>query len=68
MTGRDALQAALDRLCPMHLWLEPGGAIRHAAPTLLKLRPRAALVGQAFDTVFSLLRPRPGPGLPGALP
>ncbi len=68
MTGRDALQAALDRLCPMHLWLEPGGAIRHAAPTLLKLRPRAALVGQAFDTVFSLLRPRPGPGLHGALP
>ena len=68
MTRQDALRAALDRLCPMHLWLGPGGVIGHAAPTLLKLRPRAALVGQGFDTVFRLLRPRPVPGSPSALP
>lgn len=66
MTGQDALQAALDRLCPMHMWLDGGGVIRHAAPTLVKLRPRSALVGHGFDAVFRLLRPRPGPG--SALP
>ncbi len=68
MTGQDALRVALDRLCPMHLWLDPGGVIRHAAPTLVKLRPRTALVGHGFDAAFRLLRPRPCSEPPGALP
>lgn len=68
MTGNDALRTALDRLCPMHVWLGAGGVIGHAAPTLRKLRPRAALEGRAFDAVFRLLRPRPGPRSPCALP
>lgn len=52
------LSAALDLICPMHLRLDAGGRIRHAGPTLRKLRPGGALAGSRFLDVFDPLRPR----------
>ena len=60
--------AALDRLCPLHLWLDEGGVIRHAGPSLRKLRPERRWTDDAFGAVFRLQRPRgpraAGPVLP----
>ncbi len=50
--------AGLDRLLPMALRLSPSGRIRHAGPTLARLRPQEALAGRAFLELFELRRPR----------
>jgi len=50
--------AVLDVLCPMHLVLSPTGHIRHAGPTIQKLRPDTALIGQRFLEAFAIKRPR----------
>ncbi|THD75674.1 diguanylate cyclase [Thalassobius vesicularis] len=52
------LSGLLDTLCPMHLVLDSDGIIVGAGPTLLKLRPDHALVGQPLLTRFELTRPR----------
>ena len=54
----EAVHAALDILCPMHLRLTETGHIVHAAPTLQKLRAGTDLIGKRFLEVFFLDRPR----------
>ncbi|MGB7317808.1 MAG: GGDEF domain-containing protein [Planktotalea sp.] len=54
----DALEGALDILCPMNLRLTETGHIIHAAPTLQKMRAGSDLVGKRFLEVFRLDRPR----------
>ncbi len=54
----EAMDDALDVLCPMHVVLSDTGHIVHAGPTARKLRPAASLVGQPFLDVFELKRPR----------
>jgi diguanylate cyclase (GGDEF)-like protein len=48
----------LDALCPMHALIDSTGHIRHAGPTLDKVRPGGQLAGQRFLEVFELRRPR----------
>jgi diguanylate cyclase (GGDEF)-like protein len=48
----------LDRLLPMALRLAPSGRIRHAGPTLARLRPQGPLAGRRFLDLFELRRPR----------
>jgi len=50
--------AGLDRLMPMAVVVSQTGHISHAGPTLAKLRPAEALVGQRFLEVFEMRRPR----------
>jgi diguanylate cyclase (GGDEF)-like protein len=50
--------SVLDVLCPMHLVVSATGHIKHAGPTIAKLRTDPGLVGQRFLEVFSLQRPR----------
>lgn len=59
MTNWSKFQPILDRLCPMHLILDPAGRIAAAGPTLQKLRPDEALTGESFLHLFVLRRPRP---------
>lgn len=54
----NALEPALDILCPMHLRLTSTGHIIHAGPTLRKIMPDKPLIGQRFLEVFQLDRPR----------
>lgn len=54
----DSNTDGLDILCPMHLRLSASGHIRHAGPTLAKLRPGRDIVGQRFLEVFRIDRPR----------
>ena len=49
---------SLDLLCPMHAQLCPQGRIRHAGPTLRKLRPEQTLIDTAFFDVFDVVRPQ----------
>lgn len=49
--------AALDRLMPMHLWLDGQGIITSVGPTLRKLLPDGGGLGQAVSAVFALRRP-----------
>lgn len=49
---------ALDVLCPMHLQIAATGHIRHAGPTICKLRPNVDFVGAGFLELFELQRPR----------
>ncbi len=65
MTG--GLVPALDRLCPMHLQMDEHGIIRHAGPSLCKLRPGAGLVGQPFLDVIGLRRAAAPVDLPSLL-
>lgn len=58
MIGLTDLTDLLDRLCPMHLLLEPTGHIRHCGPTMSRLRPAEALTGHRFLELFELRRPR----------
>ena len=44
--------AALDMLCPMHLVLDPEGIVRHAGPTLIKMRGAKGLIGAHFLDIF----------------
>lgn len=48
----------LDRMCPMHLVLCATGHIRHAGPTLQKLRPDESITGARFLEIFELNRPQ----------
>ena len=57
MTVHDA-HMVLDTLCPMHLILSATGHVRHAGPTLQKLRPPGAIIGQRFLEMFEIKRPR----------
>lgn len=50
--------AVLGRIMPMYLWLEHGGRIVGAGPTLRKLWGAQAGIGADFDTVFTLRCPR----------
>ena len=52
------LGGLLDALCPMHLRIDASGAVIHAGPTLLRLRPAAALLGRPIFEVFDIARPR----------
>lgn len=54
----NALEAALDILCPMHLRVTETGHILHAGPTIQKLRSGFPLQGARFLEVFRLDRPR----------
>ncbi|MEX0282143.1 MAG: diguanylate cyclase [Arenibacterium sp.] len=58
MTSCETFINAVDAMCPMFVLLDPGGKIVRVGPTLQKLRPDAALVGQNFLAVFKLDRPR----------
>lgn len=49
---------ALDQMMPMHLIVDQTGHIRHAGPTLAKLRPDLPFVGQRLLEAFELRRPR----------
>jgi diguanylate cyclase (GGDEF)-like protein len=49
---------ALDRLMPMHLWIDRNGTVIHAGPTLARLEG-APLAGRSWDDVVTLRRPRP---------
>ncbi|KAA2316317.1 diguanylate cyclase [Pseudooceanicola sediminis] len=51
-------QEALDVLCPLHVVLDPTGHIRHAGPTMQKLRPDTPLAGARFLELFEMSRPR----------
>lgn len=55
----------LDQLCPLHLMMDGAGHIRHAGPTMQKLRPDRVLEGAEFSEVFRIRRPRGGATLPG---
>lgn len=56
----------LDRLLPMHLWLDATGSIRNAGPTLARLLgPSGA--GQAFFQRFRVVRPAGIVAMPGLL-
>lgn len=48
---------ALDRLMPMHLWLNGQGRISSVGPTLAKLLPGGRALGQPMGNVFGLRRP-----------
>ncbi|MEM6759351.1 MAG: GGDEF domain-containing protein [Pseudomonadota bacterium] len=48
----------LDILCPMHLVLSDTGHVRHAGPTVKKLRPDLDLTGARFLELFDVKRPR----------
>ncbi|UYV39513.1 GGDEF domain-containing protein [Rhodobacteraceae bacterium D3-12] len=52
------MSRCLDVICPMHVIVEPTGHIRHAGPTLQKMRPMDPLVGRQFFELFELRRPR----------
>lgn len=56
MPTPDTVLGALDILCPMHCLLDDRGVIRHAGPTLRKLRPD--IEGTSFFDRFHLTRPR----------
>lgn len=49
--------AALSRLMPLFLCLDAGGCITALGPTLAKILPQGAAIGQPFDAVFALRRP-----------
>jgi diguanylate cyclase (GGDEF)-like protein len=55
---RDDILRALDTLCPMHCLLDRRGRIRHAGPTLRKLRPQEAICDTPFLDLFELTHPR----------
>ena len=52
---------ALDVLMPMHLMLDQNRTIRHAGPTLLRLRPADQLIGRDFHDVFTIRRQKHAP-------
>lgn len=56
--GLPEISAVLDTLCPMHAVLDGAGLIRHAGPTLRKLRPDLTMPGMRFGALFSLRRPQ----------
>lgn len=60
-----ALVPLLDQLCPLHLMMDGAGHIRHAGPTMQKLRPDRVLEGAQFSEVFRIRRPRGGATLAG---
>jgi diguanylate cyclase (GGDEF)-like protein len=51
--------AALDRVMPMHLCLDPQGHVMAAGPTLAKLFPEHALIGKDLFALFDLRRTGP---------
>jgi hypothetical protein len=51
--------AALDRVMPMHLCLDPAGRVTTAGPTLAKLFPDQALIGRDLFDLFVLRRTGP---------
>ena len=58
MPGRTLSGEALDLLMPMHAVIATDGTIRHAGPTLARLRPAFQMAGQNFHDVFEVRRPR----------
>lgn len=58
IAGVELPLTALCRLMPMHAIIGPTGHIRHAGPTLNKLRPDAGFAGTRFLEIFELRRPR----------
>ena len=55
---QDDILLALDTLCPMHCLLDAEGRIRHAGPTLRKLRPHRPMTGMRFLDLFETVQPR----------
>ncbi len=53
---------ALDIVMPMHLILGRDGVIRHAGPTLARLRPAGAFENRLFSEMFEVRRPRTSGG------
>lgn len=49
--------AALDRLMPMHVLVDPDGVITHAGPTAKKIHQGQTLAGRPFFEVFLARRP-----------
>lgn len=58
MTNDRELANLLETLCPMFLILDDSGCVRHAGPTIQKLRPETPLIGRNFLSLFELVRPR----------
>lgn len=54
----DQMIPILNVLCPMHAIVDASGHIRHAGPTLQKLRPDTPLSETRFLELFELRRPR----------
>lgn len=50
--------AGLDALMPMSVIIGLDHRIQHAGPTIRKLRPKAEWVGEQFQEVFNVRRPR----------
>ncbi|WP_212523999.1 GGDEF domain-containing protein [Actibacterium sp. MT2.3-13A] len=46
--------AALDKLLPMHVIVDPERRIRHAGPTLIRMRTAGALLNRLFFDVFAI--------------
>ncbi|WP_366111738.1 GGDEF domain-containing protein [Aestuariivita sp.] len=55
MTARED---SMDLICPMHAILDTDGIIRHAGPTLQKLRPDTGMVGRRILEMFEVTRPQ----------
>ena len=51
-------KTALDQLMPLHLWAGPTGHVLRAGPSLLKLRPEQAILGQRLTEILEFRRPR----------
>jgi diguanylate cyclase (GGDEF)-like protein len=48
----------LDRFCPMHVVIGPGGHVIHAGPTLARIVAPEVVAGARFLDIFELTRPR----------
>lgn len=58
-------RAVLDRLLPLWLEVDAEEMIVHAGPTLLKLRPDAAVIGEPFEKLFEVRGEHGGARGPG---
>ncbi len=58
MTDVSDLADLLKTLCPMFVLIDDTGNVCRVGPTLQKLRPDQAMVGENFLTLFELIRPR----------
>lgn len=63
-----SIAKVLDRLCPMSAILDNQGRIVHAGPTLVKVLPDEAVVGQTVFDLFTIRRPLCDGTMHGLLP
>ena len=58
MMERSELAGVIAQLCPMAIWVDLHGHIRHAGPTLEKICPGTGFVGGRVLEHFRVIRPR----------